>query len=181
MIIPTGTTHDARATAAAVREVVCARCRNPFFFILERTGRGRSQAAFFIGMKEADREAAGKARRNLEKKLVSEVDPVACPACRYFQPQMVATARGRLYPWSRIAIFWAIAHFGIGYALSLALPEASMLVQSLPGLATVAVLLFQRQSFDPNRSPADAERLRARFPFPSFQTRESALAALQKS
>ena len=46
MIIPTGTAHDARMTASAVREVVCARCRNPFFFHLRRTGRGHSQTFF---------------------------------------------------------------------------------------------------------------------------------------
>ena len=179
MIIPTGTSHDARVTASAVREVVCARCRNPFFFHLRRTGKGHSQTAFFIGMMEADREAALKARGNLAKKLASEVDPVACPSCRFFQPQMVAAARGRLFPWWRIALFWAIAHYGAGYALSLALPEASLLILSLPGLATLAVLLAQRLRFDPNRSPADAERLRSRFPFQSFQTREAALASLQ--
>ena len=179
MIIPTGTAHDARVTASALREVVCPRCRNPFFFHLRRTGKGHSQTAFFIGMKEADREAAFKARGDLEKKLATEVEPVSCPSCRFFQPQMVAAARSRLFPWWRIALSWAVAHYGAGFALSLALPSASLLILSLPGLATLAFLLAQRLRFDPNRSPADAERLRARFPFQSFQTRDAALASLQ--
>jgi len=96
---------------------------------------------------------------------VREVEPVACPFCRFFQPQMVTAARSRLFPWWRIALFWAIAHYGAGFALSLALPEASMLFLSLPGLATIALLL--------------AQRLRARFAFQSFQTRDAALALLQ--
>lgn len=179
MIIPTGTVHDARVTAATVREIVCGRCRNPFYFILERTGKGRAKTAFFIGMKDADREAALKAEGNLDKKLAADVEPVSCPYCRFFQPQMVATARRRIFPWSRMAIFWAIAHFGGGYALSLASPEAPLLQLSLPGFATLAVLLYQRLRFDPNRSPADAERLRARLPFQSFQSRDAAITALE--
>lgn len=179
MIIPTGTVHDARVTASTVREAVCARCRNPFYFLLERTGKGRAKTAFFIGMKDADREAALKARGNLDKKLAADVEPVSCPYCRFFQPQMVAAARQRLFPWWRIVLFWAIAHYGAGYALSLALPEAPLLLLSLPGFATVAVLLYQRQRFDPNRSTADAERLRVRLLFQSFQTRDAAMASLQ--
>jgi hypothetical protein len=181
MIIPTGTVHDARATAATVREIICQRCRNPFFFLLERTGKGRAQTAFFFGMKEADRKASLKARGDLEKKLATEVDPVSCPYCRYYPPQMVAAARRRLFPWHRIVAAWAIAHFGAGYALSLALPQAPLPFLALPGIAVLAFLLCRRLSFDPNRSPAAAERLRARFPFQAFQTREAATAALQGS
>jgi predicted metal-binding membrane protein len=37
-------------TAATVREIFCKRCRNPFFFLLKRTGKGRAKTAFFFGM-----------------------------------------------------------------------------------------------------------------------------------
>ena len=181
MIIPTGSVHDARVTGGAIREIACQRCRRPFFFILRRIGKGRAKADFFIGMKSAESRAAGKAHADLQKKLSRDLDPVPCPNCGLYPPEMVVASRSRLYPWKKLIGFWAIAHFGGGYLLFRLLPSAPSPTFYLPGLLTIGYLLFRRFTFDPNSSSAAADRVRKRVATPSFTTLDSARSAMAKA
>ncbi|MBI4914501.1 MAG: hypothetical protein HY825_01515 [Acidobacteria bacterium] len=177
MIIPTGMVHDAAITAEGIRELQCEKCHRPFFLRLARTGKGRSTASFLENQEKAASQAADLAQARLEWKLASGVDPVPCPHCDFYQPQMVKEARARLFPWSIGIAAVAICHFGLGYLLSVVLPSAPGLVFFLPGIMALGVFLLLRQAFDPNRAPSAAARLRKRFPQPSYRTLEVAQAA----
>jgi hypothetical protein len=174
IIVPTGSVHDAKVTASAVRSSYCARCRKSFFYVLRRTGKGRAEAPLWIGQDAAAQKAANKAAASAQKQIATGADPVACPKCGLFAPQMVELARRALYSWKKITLMFVIVWFVVANLIASFFPGSSMLVRSLPGLLVLAYFLFQRFTFDPNKSADAARKVSDHFGTKVFETAEAA-------
>jgi hypothetical protein len=90
------------------------------------------------------------ANRRLRKELDAAVEPVPCPKCGWFQPEMVAEARARSFAWTGWLVFglmslapviWFVAlDYGfVGYIRALDLDSRNPIVAA--GLVVLLILL----------------------------------------
>lgn len=110
MIIPfvLGQTHTATSRGAVWRSVRCHSCGSEYVYRLKRTSECKGFSFLWLDDEGARNRAAGRAKAVLERSLKEECDPVACPACGMYQPDMVRLLRTR--KWS-IASRWAMLVF----------------------------------------------------------------------
>lgn len=181
MLIPTGLVIKASATGAVVKEVTCANCAGRFYYVLRRTGRGRSSAPLFLGQAEARRKAAAQAQSRLQWLLSQSVDPVPCLHCGHVQPDMIFAAQHQ-----RFNIIWAFVLAGVAFLVPLlyagvfldtrAQERAGFVAFAAGGLVFGACLLY-RLSYNPNRGRASMDTHRTATKFERFASRVEAEAA----
>ena len=94
----------ARVVEAMEKQVACGRCGCVYSYAMQREAMGTALDASASG----EKAAVARARRKAKRKLEREDDPVACPECGYFQPNMTRTVRRYYLSWMRPAAFWAI-------------------------------------------------------------------------
>jgi hypothetical protein len=155
MLIPTGSVHTATATATTIKEVKCAFCHRPYFYVMTRSASGRDSAPLFIGQGDAKAKAAADAHRKLVSHLKFDVDPVACPNCGKYQPGMVAAARDLKMSMKKIllisGISFAVAFITAGLTYDEKNPSNIGWLAYLVPIVVFAALAIYRGTSDPNR------------------------------
>jgi hypothetical protein len=87
--------HTARQTGSLLKRVECVDCSHVFGYQLTRTGVGYGHAPLTLGGEGAAKIAGIRANNELHDALKQGVDPVPCPRCGIFQPDMVQLLRER--------------------------------------------------------------------------------------
>lgn len=83
----------------ARRQVECEQCRAGYEYTLQRQVQGHGISWYCLMNDWAAEVAESRASARLAKALAYEVDPIPCPACGYFQRNMVREARRRCLKW----------------------------------------------------------------------------------
>jgi hypothetical protein len=91
-----GRTYAATVSGSALKRVQCAACNKVFEYILERSASGRGASHYFLNNAGAAERARQRAHVNLDRALSDGVDPVHCPECGIYQPEMVQVLRKKL-------------------------------------------------------------------------------------
>jgi hypothetical protein len=82
--------------AGSIQKTVdCSGCGLQFVYRLERSARGTGSSHYFADNKVGRDRAVASARANLESELRRGVDPVPCPHCGIYQPEMDRLLRKR--------------------------------------------------------------------------------------
>jgi hypothetical protein len=87
-------THTATASGSRMRRERCTGCSTVFEYRITRQVEGGGHSPFFLNSAGAAASAKMRAHANLNRAL-DEVEPVHCPACGIFQPDMVQVLRQR--------------------------------------------------------------------------------------
>jgi hypothetical protein len=88
-------TVRASVSGSAVKHVQCARCGCRFVYRLHRTATGQSAGIRLFGEERAKSDALTKAQRALPRVLDRAVEPMPCPDCETYRPDMVRALRWR--------------------------------------------------------------------------------------
>jgi hypothetical protein len=154
----------ANVDGKAVKPVLCLNCRCAFVYEIHRRGSGQAE----VGILTNDAEAKGAARefaaQNLEEQLKTEVEPVPCPRCGFYQDDMVRLMAQRRFGWMTwvggfllcvglliAALDW-LNHRRLSIFAALLWRRGAMFW--LPGAAVLGLWHWLGGRFDPN---ADAE------------------------
>lgn len=89
-------TYTATVSGSTTRRERCAGCSRVFEYVIKRTAAGGGHSAFWLNNAGAAVSADTRARSNLQRMLNEAVEPVPCPTCGIFQPNMVAALRQQL-------------------------------------------------------------------------------------
>jgi hypothetical protein len=163
-----GRPHAAVATGQTTKIVRCEGCGKHYAYRLTRTGTGT-----------ADRSSAGgynvalqRAEANLQQLLASGVEAVPCPACGWYQSDMIPQARKQHRRWMVYAgqclTVGLIPLAVFGLLILDGFPEAQGLAPVfVPGLVCLFVVgigmfIWRRQlasKFDPNEEDVGARML----------------------
>ncbi len=87
--------HIATVTGSTKRHVRCFNCDTPFEYQVTRTARGGGHSPLHLNPHGAAQDAKRRAYINLDRALRDTVEPVYCPTCGVFQPEMVQQLRNR--------------------------------------------------------------------------------------
>lgn len=91
-------TYTATVSGSVLKRVRCEGCSSEYGYELQRTALGGGHSPFWLNNAGAARAAHERARANLSRALDQDIEPVFCPKCGLFQPDMVALLRKRLGP-----------------------------------------------------------------------------------
>jgi len=95
-----------------MRRESCVGCSSIFEYEIKRAVSGGGHSSFWLNNAGAEVSAESRARANLIRALDEAIEPVHCPTCGMFQPNMVRVLRERhgkqyepnLYASERIAV-----------------------------------------------------------------------------
>jgi hypothetical protein len=99
MPIPIGNEYTAYSSGSVDKFVRCEKCGEEYVYALFRDVSARATSLLFADNVGASNRASDRAQGKLERALSQGVDPVPCPNCGYFQPDMVREARRRRLSW----------------------------------------------------------------------------------
>ena len=90
-----------RLTRRAVRETLCEACGHRYLYLLTRSVDVRASWLDDLryGSEGSSHVALHRANSQLERALATDSDPVPCPACGWYQADMLPKARGKRYGW----------------------------------------------------------------------------------
>jgi hypothetical protein len=98
--------YTATVSGSRTRRERCVGCSCVFEYVITREVAGGGHSAFFLNNAGAAASAEMRARANLDRVLNEAIEPVHCPACGIFQPDMVRVLReqhGKRYEPNRYA------------------------------------------------------------------------------
>jgi hypothetical protein len=179
MAIPIGNVHTATAQGTLPKVVKCEQCGQVYFYLLQRQGTGSKFSPLFLNETGAADRALVAAQVDLARQLESEVDPVPCPACGWYQRDMIPVLRAAYGSWmsgTGWILFLATIPMTIGFVVAsddragpwkpgiLALSFGVLAILCLAGSFAMAFAFFVVRPvlarwFDPNAAPVE-ERLR---------------------
>jgi len=88
--------YKATLSGSTAKRVRCVGCSHVFEYVLQRTAAGGGHSPFHLNNAGAAERARKRARANLDRALGEGIDPVPCPACGIYQPDMVPILRRKL-------------------------------------------------------------------------------------
>jgi hypothetical protein len=88
-------TYTATVSGSITRRERCVGCSCVFCYEITRQVVGGGHSAFLLDNSRAAASAEMRARANLDRALNEAIEPVHCPACGIFQPDMVQVLRER--------------------------------------------------------------------------------------
>ena len=86
-------TYTAKMSGSTTRRVQCVGCSRVFEYVATREVAGGGHSGFFMNNAGAAASAETRARDNLRRALNEAIDPVHCPACGIYQPDMLRILR----------------------------------------------------------------------------------------
>jgi hypothetical protein len=89
-------THTATVAGKAHRRVCCVGCSKDYAFELYREAAGGGHSPYGLSSNRASRAASKRAKATLARTLDEAVEPVSCPNCGIYQPDMVQVLQTRL-------------------------------------------------------------------------------------
>jgi hypothetical protein len=109
-----GNSQKAKVSGSTPKYVRCAECGCEYVYIMNRTGHGSESNLLHLSVAAAARKAEAQAAENLKRRLMHGLDPVPCPDCGIYQPDMVRALKHRKWWWTRTSgLFLLVAHLGI--------------------------------------------------------------------
>jgi hypothetical protein len=88
----------ARSSAQIIRSVCCEQCHVEYVFNVDHTAETSTSYLYGIGGHKARNRAKGTADSRVQVELRHKVRPVPCPACGWYQQEMVRELRRRMPP-----------------------------------------------------------------------------------
>ena len=88
-------TYTTTVSGSRTRRDKCVGCSCVFEYVIQREAAGGGHSGFFLNNAGAAANAKMRAQANLERALNEAIEPVHCPACGIFQPDMVQVLRER--------------------------------------------------------------------------------------
>ncbi|HEX8914477.1 MAG TPA: hypothetical protein VF796_19165 [Humisphaera sp.] len=99
MFVYIGLKYTSLEIGDTMRQVTCASCGDVYYYKLYRQGTGTGRSPYFIDQEGAADRASRQAAARLARKLATGCDPVPCPTCGRYQPEMVTLLRRQRYQW----------------------------------------------------------------------------------
>jgi Protein of unknown function (DUF3592) len=172
--IPIGSDYTATASGSTFKAVQCENCQEEYIYFMHRTSMGTGTSLLFLDNEGARERSESRARKHLERSLKNSVDPVPCPKCGWYQPDMVKALRQRYRLWMDVVgvvlfvafVIFSVAAWGTYMKNAANLPSWFSFVVAIGLMAGVGSAglfgLRRRQAarLDPNETDLD-ERLRA--------------------
>jgi hypothetical protein len=170
--IPVGQDYTATCEATVPKKVRCEQCRGEYFYLMKRLAVGSATSPLFLDNQGAGARARERAEDELQRQLKLECDPVPCPACGWYQAQMVATIRRAYRGWMRVvgAILLAASAPSLAFTVSCAsgvrptdettVTGLWILTASLAlfGLGSIVGRKIMASRYDPNATDPDERR-----------------------
>jgi hypothetical protein len=169
--------YTAKLSGSTAVSVRCEKCDKKFYYPLKCTATGRGSAPYGVGAERAKRLAQQMAKERLEWMLETDVAPVPCPRCGWYQEKMIPKLRRpRL---ERLRLFGLISG-GIGGVLAalaglvtlayvdrpgmvhwsvVLLAWVIALSPLLSGVAALIVRQYRNATYDPNDPETEQERI----------------------
>jgi hypothetical protein len=91
--IPYARRYTARASGAILKPVHCEQCHAEYVYRMARVGLGSGTSLLFLENQGAQDRATQQAANELGGRLLRECDAVPCPACGWYQREMVDALR----------------------------------------------------------------------------------------
>ncbi|MFZ1923967.1 MAG: hypothetical protein WAU57_20305 [Xanthobacteraceae bacterium] len=88
-------TYTATVSGSAKRHERCVGCSRDFEYEIKRVAQGGGHSGFYFNNAGASASADARARANLVHALDEAIEPVHCPTCGIYQPDMVRVLRKR--------------------------------------------------------------------------------------
>jgi len=104
MSIPIGKTYTATVSGSMLKTCTCESCSAEYVYQVERQAKGSGSSILFLDNTGASGRAEDAAFAKLEKNLAKAVDPVACPACGFFQKKMVNLLKHKTAMWVSVPL-----------------------------------------------------------------------------
>jgi hypothetical protein len=82
-------TYTTTVSGSITRREQCVGCSRVFDYVIARVASGRGDSPYYLTNAVARARAEERARVNLNRKLRDSVEPVYCPTCGTYQPDMV--------------------------------------------------------------------------------------------
>lgn len=90
-----GRTYTSTVSGTRKKRERCGYCDTAFEYSLRRNGMGNGHSPFLLNNGGAQQTAERRAKIALERAFAVAVEPVHCPRCGMYQPDMVQELRGR--------------------------------------------------------------------------------------
>jgi hypothetical protein len=97
--IPYGMSYSSTMSGAVLKLVRCEHCRAEYVYKMERVATGEGSSFLFLDNEGAASRASSEAQEVLRRKLEQGVDLVPCPACGWYQKNMLPKARRKYGNW----------------------------------------------------------------------------------
>lgn len=91
-------THTATVGGKASRRLSCVGCATEYAYEVTREATGGGHSSFGLTNSSAALKASERAKSKLAEALDEAVEPVSCPSCGIYQPDMERVLRARLGP-----------------------------------------------------------------------------------
>jgi hypothetical protein len=170
--IPVGQDYTATCEATVPKTVGCQQCGGEYFYLMKRLAVGSASSPLFLDNQGASERARERAAEELRLKLATECDPVPCPACGWYQADMVATIRRAYRRWMTVAGAILLAAsapslaFTISCATGLRLTEETTVLTlwfltaslAVAGLGLIVARKIMASRYDPNATDLDERR-----------------------
>jgi len=178
--IPLGENYTATLRGAKWKTVQCFNCSGEYFYHMNRSAKCNGFNPLWLDAEGARNRAYEKAQAALTRALDEECDPISCPACGVYQPDMIRLLRVRKWTtvnkWARLIL---LVHIIMALASSSLYVLLSTLDKRVPRMGyemlkawmvppfgfvwmwALALLLgawVVRRSYDPNADAASRAR-----------------------
>jgi hypothetical protein len=80
--------HTATVSGSTTRSVSCVGCSRAYEYSVSRTAVGGGHSPLHLTNASAAEKARQRARDNLSRALMDAIEPVHCPSCGIYQPNM---------------------------------------------------------------------------------------------
>jgi tellurite resistance protein len=97
--IPYGTRYTARVKGSVSKRCRCESCATDYLYTAQREASAQGMSLLWLDNEGAEDRASAGARQQITQKLAKAVDPVACPACGWFQTDMRRLLKRRRLNW----------------------------------------------------------------------------------
>ena len=173
VLIPYAMNYTSTVRARIPKLVACEQCSFEYVYIMERTGQGTGTSMLFLDNSGAQDRAAASAHNEVMMKLERSCDPVPCPACGWYQQQMVIRARYLRYRWmtTTAIVLFIVSGFFLLFALGFTMvkgDEADVVtlvcvwgvLGLVAGLVVLCPILKRRwtQQYDPNQEEVETRK-----------------------
>lgn len=88
-------TYTATVSGSRKKREQCVGCSGVFEYVITRVAQGGGHSGFYLNNRGAAESAKTRAQANLIRALDEAIEPVSCPTCGIYQPDMVQVLRER--------------------------------------------------------------------------------------
>jgi hypothetical protein len=173
-VLPLEREYTCTMAGAALKLVCCEACAVGYVYRMNRSVQQMETSSFFLNNAGAEAGAASKAEAQLRDELERSVDAVPCPACGWYQQNMLRKARtehrqGMLYAGIYLTVgVIALALIGVvintfaGLAnnplMSWRIFWGMFVAMTIPGLALIAARFALAARYDPNSEDVETRK-----------------------